>query len=241
MELNERDIYTALEFGSYEKPVSHEWLTEGSISYLRIEFSNKEVTDNVIMQGLKVGPAPGLPVIILPWLPDKKVSEMLLHHQVDIECSQPISKSHLSQAFNPFEFIELISDEPISSKFLAVFVRQPHARNMLSKITHIVEPFTFKCTQAEKPINIIRKSYKNSLISEIENWKRQQANQITQPVQQQQQITKPQLTLSSSNQAPVKHEFIPPPTNQDANKCTKFGNKLTIRSTATTPTTEPGR
>jgi hypothetical protein len=230
LELNERDIYNAIEFAGLEKPVSHEWKNSGDISYLKIEFAKKEIADILLMNALRVGPAPGFPVIILPWLEDKSVAEMLLHHQVDIECSQPITKLQLCQSFNAVgsEFIEAISDEPISKKFMAIFLKQPHARNYLHKGTFTVEPFTFKFLPAEKPISIVRKSFRNSLFTELDN-ARKQATQLQQPVLQQ-QTSKPPLVLSTSAQAPVKHEIIPPTTQETTNKCIDFGNELSFRS-----------
>lgn len=125
------------------------------------------------MRGLRVGPAPGYPVIILPWLKDKTVNEMIQHHLAEVECSQPISKVILCQAFGPFEILDLISEEEISSKFLAVFVKQPHARSLLQQGQYIAEPYTFKLSQLDKPACIVRKSYRNTLVNEMENWKKQ--------------------------------------------------------------------
>lgn len=133
-ELTEHQIFESLKSQGIEQPLKFEWVEESVTQYLRLGFKSDKTVKELILKEINVGPTVDdliYPVLILPWLKDKKFDELLVYHQVQVESSIPVDSLFLGLFYSPYGPIaDVIDMKP--SKHVLIFTKQPHAQHVLS-------------------------------------------------------------------------------------------------------------
>ena len=133
-ELTEQQIFEALKFQGIELPIKWEWVDESVTQYLRLGFKSDKTVKELILKEINVGPTLEdliYPVLILPWLKDKTIDDLLVYHQVQVESSIPVDSLFLDLFYSPYGPIaDVIDMKP--SKHVLIFTKQPHAQYVLS-------------------------------------------------------------------------------------------------------------
>lgn len=133
-ELTDQQVCEALKVQGIEQPIKCEWIDDNVTQYLKLGFKSDKTVKELILRDITVGPTMDdliYPVLVLPWLKDKKLDDLLVYHQVQIESSIPVDSLFLDLFYSPYGPVaDVIDMKP--SKHVLIFTKQPHAQHVLS-------------------------------------------------------------------------------------------------------------
>lgn len=133
-ELTDRQVLASLKAQDIEQPVEYEWGEDGVTQYFRLGFKSDKAVKELILREINVGPTVDdiiYPVAVLPLMKDKKISDLLVYHLVQVESSIPVDSLFLHLFYSPYGPVaDVVDMKP--SKHVIIFTKQPHAQHVLS-------------------------------------------------------------------------------------------------------------
>ena len=172
-ELTEEDVSMSLRAQELEVPVQYEWKNEGPTVYLKAYFKSVKAARDLIIRKFNIGVSSDnmiYPIMTIPWLEDKTVSDMLLYHQVQVDSSISVDSFFLYLFYVTYgEIIDIVEVTPL--QHVIIFAKQPHTQQVLN-IPQISIPqanidVIIKHSRLEKSAPIKRKSVKNHIIEGV--------------------------------------------------------------------------
>lgn len=133
-EITEQQVLDSLRAQKYELPIEVEEVHEGVMTYLRLGFKSEQTVRDLVFQDVYVGPTTEnliFPVLVLPLVGDKKVDELLVHHQVQVESSIPVDALFLGLFYDPYGMmVDCIDMKP--TRHVLIFSKQRYAERVLA-------------------------------------------------------------------------------------------------------------
>lgn len=172
LDFNEHKVISLLQKQNFEVPVSHEWLKEGNMEYLKLVFPTEQGTSNFLRSDFKisVNESTAIPVIALPYLPELSILSMVGFHQMRVDSSETIDLESLMSGLN-LSFNDIVDIIQQSDKRFVLVCTKP-----IQKLRETMEKKDMRVTlkngrvavltvnEIEKPEPVVRKTVSNNLL-----------------------------------------------------------------------------
>jgi len=136
-EISNEQVVSSLVEQKIEAPVKIELCKDGVIEYLKLCFSSDKTVKDLILQDTNVGITVDsliYPILVLPCIKDKKITDLLVYHQVQLESSLALDGLFLNMFYNTYgPIVDVIDIKP--TKHVIVFSQQLHAAQVLDNST----------------------------------------------------------------------------------------------------------
>jgi len=134
LEITERQVIDSLTAQNFEEPIEVTPVEEGVVRYLKVGFKSDQTVRDLISKDVYVGPTSETliyPILVLPCIKDKKIDELLVHHQVQVDSSIPLDALFLGLFYDPYGMmVDCIDMKP--TEHVLIFSKQRYAEKVLA-------------------------------------------------------------------------------------------------------------
>jgi len=149
-EMTEKEVFISLKAQGLQIPETFEWKEENQINYLKAYFQDPTKALDLILRDIKVGfSADNLvyPVMVLPFMVEMPMTEMLKFHEVQVDSSADIDTLTLYLSYiTKGDILDIIEINP--KKHIIIFTKQPKAYN-------VIQSSSFSLPQAQTGQEVI--------------------------------------------------------------------------------------
>ena len=177
-DISEDNVIDALKTQNFDMPDKWEWKDERDIQYLRLYFKNKASAMDLIVKNFRVGPNRDnqiYPVMVLPWIRDKPLQDLLAFHEVFVEASRPVNQILLYLYYQSHgEIVDIVSMNQNDTKFIIIFAKQPSAGAVLKTPSATLNDgngeIILTHSSVREPYLVIRKPTSSNFKAELINY-----------------------------------------------------------------------
>lgn len=146
------------------------WEDNGNINYLKLIFPNVKSAENLILNSLKIYHNS---VIVLPFIPDKPLLQLLDHHEVKVISNMKVNERMIFQNFvNYGEIVNIIelSSHENNSEYVVIFSNH-RSKHTLSPPCSLQidghDPIIFNVRNVDEIVPVCRPNIENTLNQRI--------------------------------------------------------------------------
>ena len=214
LEILDRHVLTALKTQNIETPLECDWVEEGVIKYLRLRFTSEKTVKDLILMEFNVGPTPEdliYPVMVLPWIRDMKINDLLTYHQVQVESSIAVDSLFLQLFYSPYgPLIDVIDMKPYTH--VLIFAKQPHAQYVTDIPQICLQKGNIEVVMKHSPVDycypLVRKNLQSHLKTIVTNYMKKIEKQHPE-LEEVKELPLPQLQQQQQQQLSVPSQQHP--------------------------------